>query len=120
VVGAVEHEVEAVDDPGGWTSTTHRASAVALYVYEPTDVDVTASEVLRLSRLDYTAADGYFLQRHGDLLRPGMTRLRLDVGVYHFKSLRDVQVRIHRADAVTVLTSRASSPGPDPGSGRPA
>jgi hypothetical protein len=43
--------------------------------------------------------------------------LRLEVGVYHFKSLRDVQLRIHRADAVTVVTPRGSSPGPDPRSG---
>jgi hypothetical protein len=80
-----------------------------LYVYAATDVDVTATEILRLSRLAYAPADGYFLQRHGDLQPPGTTRLRLEVGVYHFKSLRDVQLRIHRPDAVRVLTARTGS-----------
>jgi len=109
--------VSALEQRSRWIGTSRRASAVALYVYDPTDVDVTASEMLRLSRLEYTPADGYFLKRHGDLLRPGTTRLRLDVGVYHFKSLRDVQVRIHRPEVVRVLTSSGvlPSPGVHPG-----
>jgi hypothetical protein len=105
-VSVLEHQAESVD---GWSSTAHRAPAVALYVYDATDVDVTAMEILRLSRLAYTPTDGYFLQRHGDLLRPGTTRLRLEVGVYHFKSVRDVQLRIHRPDAVRVLTPGGES-----------
>jgi hypothetical protein len=88
--GPVEHQGEPAEHRRPWTSTTHRTPAVALYVYDPTDIDVTATEILRLSRLAYTPAAGYFLQRHGDLLHPGTTTLRLDVGVYHFKSLRDV------------------------------
>jgi hypothetical protein len=100
------------------STTRHRTSAVALYVNEPTDIDVTATEILRLSRLARTPADGFFLQHHGDLLQPGTTRLRLEIGVYHFKSLRDVQLHIHRPDAVQVVT-RNVSPGPDVYPGRP-
>lgn len=87
------------------------ASAVALYVYDAADVELTASETLRLSRLAYSANDGYFLERHGDLLQPGTTSLRLEVGVYHFKSARDVRLRIHQAGAVKVVTPRATPTG---------
>lgn len=90
------------------TGSIRRASAVALYVYDAADVELTASETLRLSRLAYSSNDGYFLERHGDLLQPGTTRLRLMVGVYHFKSAHDVQLRIHQAGAVKVVTPHAT------------
>ena len=83
---------------------SRRASSVALYVYDTAEVELAATERLRLSRLAYSPADGFVLEPYGDLIGPGTTRLRLEVGVYHFKSIRDVQLRIHQAGAVQVMT----------------
>lgn len=82
------------------------ASAVALYVYERATVELTVTEVLRLSRLAHSPTDGFVLERYGELLPPGTVELRLDVGVYHFKSARDVRLRIGGSGAVRVVTPR--------------
>jgi hypothetical protein len=96
---------------------TRRAPAVALYVYEAADVDLTLSETLRLSRLVYSPTDGYVLEHHGDLIRPGTTKLRLEVGVFHFKSINDVRLRIDPPDAVLIVTPRAGADDTASGTG---
>ncbi len=102
---SVEHREEQANR---WNSSTHRTSAVALYVYDAADVELTITEILRLSHLAYSSADGFVLEQHGDLLRPGTTRLRLEVGVYHFKCVNDVQLRIDQSDAVQVVTPQTA------------
>ncbi|HEX6871233.1 MAG TPA: hypothetical protein VF163_09055 [Micromonosporaceae bacterium] len=89
---------------GSGTSQSRRASAVALYVYERAEVELTITETLRLSRLAHTPSDGFFLERHGELLPPGCHRLALATGVYHFKSVNDVHVRLLQPEKIQVVT----------------
>ncbi|MFC0533014.1 hypothetical protein [Phytohabitans kaempferiae] len=77
---------------------------VALYVYEASDVEFTAEETVRLDRLAYSAESGFVAERHGDLLQPGTTALRLEKGVYHFRTGHDAGLRVDPAGAVTVRT----------------
>jgi len=93
------------------------ASFVVLLVNTSAEVEFTSREAIRLDRLAYTEMDGYFADRHGDLLQ-GATRLRLDEGVYHFRAVRDVDLRVADSAAVTVvaapsfLTSDPKDPWP--------
>lgn len=89
--------------------------AVALYVYAASEVRVTAQETLGIDRLAYTEADGFVAERHGELLPPGTTTLRLDEGVYHFRAVANVQLALSQDSAVTVVETNGSKTNwPDP------
>ena len=82
-------------------------AAVALYVPQPATIDITAREQLRLDRLVHDADTGYSLQRHGSLIAPGATALRLPAGVYHFRAEQDVTVDVAEAGAVRFVAQAA-------------
>ena len=97
---------------------------VRLYVYEPSDVELDAREKVQLRRLAYSAVHGFTAERHGGLLPPGTSRLRLDPGVYHFRALDDAALRVASGGAVTVVDDSQASvkdpPPPPPFTGGPA
>ena len=82
-------------------------AAVALYVPQAATIDITAREQLRLDRLVHDADTGYSLQRHGPLIAPGATALRLPAGVYHFRAEQDVTVDVTEAGAVRFVAQAA-------------
>jgi hypothetical protein len=56
-------------------------------------LELHVRETVRLDRLTPTA-DGYVAEQHGALLAPGVTQLQLEAGLYHLRTLEDVQLRI--------------------------
>lgn len=81
---------DRVADTARTATSVGACLAVALYAYAASEVQVTAQETLAVDRLAYTAADGFVAERHGELLPPGTTALRLDEGVYHFRAVANV------------------------------
>jgi hypothetical protein len=67
---------------------------VALYVSEPSQVELTVADHVRLDRVTEASAE-----RHGDLIRPGTTSMNLAEGTYLFRTGADAQVR---ADAEVI------------------
>jgi hypothetical protein len=97
----------------GVRSTVFGVLLVALYVYEPSNVVLSAPETVRLDRLAFSQPGGWTTEQHGDLLPPGSSTLRLGPGVYHFRTLSDAQLRLAPASSVQVITPRLAS-GKDP------
>jgi len=90
---------------------------VRLYVYEPSDVELDASEKVQMHRLACSDNDGFTAARHGGLLRPGTSRMRLDTGVYQFRTLDDAALRVAVGGNVSVIsnaTAVAVKSGKDP------
>ena len=81
---------------------------VALYVYEPSNVELSAPETVRLDRLAYSHPGGWTTEQHGDLLRPGSTALRLTPGVYHFRTVNDAQLTLAHGSSVHVVTTQSN------------
>src|SRR5262245_22363915 len=94
----------------------YAALLVLLYVSAPGDIDLTAQETVRLDRIEYSTVDGFTADRYGDLLRPGTNRVRLEPGVYHFRTLHDARLHVVQPGAVTVAASDrdGKDPWPDP------
>jgi hypothetical protein len=88
---------------------------VTMCVSEPSDVELRAQETIQLDRLAVTDAGDCDVERHGALIRPGVTALRLDPGVYHFRSMTDAALRVVRGGVVaTVINGDPKDPWPPP------
>jgi hypothetical protein len=88
---------------------------VTMYVNEPSDIELRAQETIRIDRLAVTEAGEFDGRRHGDLIRPGVTALRLDSGVYHFRTMTDAALRVVRGGVTAVATNAATKdPQPPP------
>ena len=74
----------------------------ALYVYQPSVVEMDVHEHVRVDSLTYSEADGFTLQHHGELLPPGTNRLLLEAGVYHFRTVNDADLRVPDDGSVAV------------------
>jgi hypothetical protein len=92
----------------------YAALMVVLYVHASSDIELTARETVRLDRLAYSEADGFVAERHGDLLEPGTTQVRLAEGVYHFRTAHDAQLRVADPDSVTVVAPSVNDDPKDP------
>jgi hypothetical protein len=79
--------------------------AVVLYVAAPTTVMLTAHETVRIDRLERSADSGVTAGRHGELLRPGTSTIRLDRGTYHFRTASDARLHVTDPDSVMMSTS---------------
>lgn len=80
------------------------ASMVILWVHVASEIELTVREVVRLDHIVHSAADGPTAGRYGDLIQPGRSVLRLEEGVYHFRTLHDADLRIADATAISVTT----------------
>jgi hypothetical protein len=84
--------------PGRWTAAAYTCLMVALYVAEPTVVSLTVHDHVQLDRVTGTGAG-----RHGDLISPGTTPVRLAAGTYLFRTTGDAQVQLGEDTPVHVL-----------------
>lgn len=75
---------------------------VALFVAEPAVVCLTVHDHVQLDRLTGTSAE-----RHGDLLSPGTTPVRLAAGTYVFRTTAGAQVQVSEGAAIEVTAVRA-------------
>jgi hypothetical protein len=92
---------------------------VALHVKQPSVVELTVGDKVQLDRL-MPVSHGYVAERHGDLVGPGVTMLRLDQGCYFFKTLSDAHLRVVQGGvetAVATIGKDPPSPPPDAGPG---
>jgi hypothetical protein len=80
-----------------WSATAYTCLTVALFVTEPSRVELTVHDHVRVDRVTGTG-----VERHGDLLAPGTTSVRLPAGTYVFRTTADAQVRLRDAAAVRV------------------
>jgi hypothetical protein len=71
---------------------------VALYVAESATVSLTVHDHVQLDRVTGTSAE-----RHGGLIPPGTTPVRLAAGTYLFRTTGDAQVQLAQDAAVRVV-----------------
>ena len=99
--------------PGHWTAAAYTSLMVALYVAEPAVVSLTVHDHVQLDRLTGTRAE-----RHGDLLPPGTTPVRLAAGTYVFRTTADARVQLDQGAPVEVtavpLSDKDKWPDPPP------
>ena len=67
---------------------------VNVYVDQPSCIELHVRETVRIDRLQPMGANEYVAERHGALLAPGVTKVQLEQGIYHFRTLDDAQLRI--------------------------
>src|SRR5215469_559497 len=84
--------------PGYWAAAAYSSLMVALYVAEPAIVHLTVHDHVQLDRVTGTSA-----ARHGGLLPPGTTSVRLAAGTYVFRTTSDAQVKLGQDARVHVL-----------------
>ena len=96
--------------PWHWTAAAYTSLMVALYVAEPAIVTLTVHDHVQLDRVTGTSAE-----RHGDLVLPGTTAVRLAAGTYVFRTTGDAQVQLGEDTPVHVLAViRANDKGDFP------
>jgi hypothetical protein len=98
--------------PGGWTAAAYTCLMVALYVAEPAVVSLTVHDHVQLDRVTGTSAE-----RHGGLLPPGTTSVRLAAGTYVFRTTGDAQVQLAQdtpAHVLAVTQPNSKDTWPDP------
>ena len=100
--------------PGRWTAAAgYSCLMVALYVAEPAVVSLTVHDHVQLDRVTGTSAE-----RHGDLVPPGTTPVRLAAGTYVFRTTADAQVQLDKGAPVEVtaipLSDKDKWPDPPP------
>jgi hypothetical protein len=84
---------------------------VTLHVKQPSSVELHAQETIRVDRLTASATGQHDVERHGELVRPGVTALHLHPGVYHFRSLTDTALRVVHGGSVTVTANDGVNSG---------
>src|SRR5437588_10664779 len=85
--------------PGRWRAAAgYSCLMVALYVAESAVVSLTVHDHVQLDRVTGTSAE-----RHGGLLPPGTTQVRLAAGTYLFRTTGDAQVQLREHSPVHVL-----------------
>jgi hypothetical protein len=82
---------------GRWAAAGYTSLMVALFVAEPAVVSLTVHDHVQLDRVTGTSAE-----RHGDLLPPGTTPVRLAAGTYIFRTTADTQVQLDTGAPVEV------------------
>ena len=96
-----------------------KALQVTLEVVEPSVVELTVGDRVRLDRLA-RAEHGYVAERRGDVLAPGRATLPLEPGYYFFRTLSDASLRVVSGGVNTAVGSRGKDPPvPPPPKGVP-
>ena len=94
---------------GRWTAAAYTSLMVALTVAEPAVVSLTVHDHVQLDRLTGASAG-----RHGDLIPPGTTQVRLAAGTYVFRTTADAQVQLNESAAVSVTATTQVNGKDDP------
>lgn len=87
---------------------------VTVYVREPSEVELGTQESVQLDRVMRRAGEGAVHLRHGGLLRAGANRVELERGVYAFRALRDVDLRVVHGGVDVVTSAAGKDPWPTP------
>jgi hypothetical protein len=97
--------------PDRWSASAYACLMVTLYVAEPSHIELTVQDHVRVDRLTDVG-----VERHGDLLPPGTTPVYLTEGTYIFRTTQDAQVRLLDAATVkvTAVNPRNKDDWPDP------
>ena len=82
---------------GRWSAAAYSCLTVALYVAQPSQVELTVQDHVRVDRIVGAGAE-----RVGELVPPGTTAVYLAAGTYLFRTTRDAVVRLTDAAAVQV------------------
>ena len=117
VSALLQRRISRYRQAGAVHKTVFTCLLVALYVYEPSQIELSAPETVRLDRLAFSDVRGWTAEQHGDLLRPGSTALQLDAGVYHFRTIKNARLRLGQASTVQVVSpsfANGKDPWPDP------
>jgi len=85
---------------------------VAVDVDEPSVVELTVRETVRLDRIR-TTDQGQVAEQHGELLRAGTQRLELGPGRFMLKTMTDTDLRIVHG-GVRTATFSGKDPWPPP------
>ena len=93
---------------------------VTLEVLEPSVVELTVGDRVRLDRLT-RAEHGYVAERRGGVLAPGRATLPLEPGYYFFKTLSDASLKVVSGGVHTGVSFRGKDPPvpPPPKAGPP-
>jgi hypothetical protein len=83
---------------GRLSATAYTCLMVALYVSEPSQVELTVADHVRLDRVTRES-----VQPHGDLIRPGTTSVNLAEGTYLFRTSGDAQIQLADSTSVRVV-----------------
>jgi hypothetical protein len=86
---------------------------VTLHVKRPSVVELTVGDKVQLDRLTPVSL-GYEAARHGDLIAPGVTTLRLDQGLYFFKTLSEAHLKVVQGGVETAVAADGKNPWPLP------
>jgi hypothetical protein len=86
---------------------------VSLHVKQPSVVELTVGDKVQLDRLTPVSL-GYEAARHGDLIEPGVTTLRLDQGFYFFKTLSEAHLRVVQGGVEAATAAGGKDPWPQP------
>ncbi|HKT00265.1 MAG TPA: hypothetical protein VJT31_12100 [Rugosimonospora sp.] len=97
----------------GLAGTAYTCLMVALYVHEPSQVELTVQDHVRVDRVVPSDTRGTSLERYGPLVPPGTVSLELAPGAYYLRTTRDAQVRLADPAAVQVV-ARPSDKDPWP------
>jgi len=90
-----------------------RALRVALHAREPSVVELTVGERVRIDRITPSELGG-IAERHGALLEPGVNTLELAQGHYLFKTLSDAYLHVVRGGIDAQPVPHDKDPWPDP------
>jgi hypothetical protein len=83
---------------GRLSATAYTCLMVALYVSEPSQVELTVADHVRLDRVTRDS-----VQAQGDLIQPGTTSVNLAEGTYLFRTTGDAQIQLADPQAVQVV-----------------
>jgi hypothetical protein len=84
--------------PGRWTNAAYTCLMVALYVAEPSHIQLTVQDRVRIDRITATGAE-----QHGELVQPGTTSVYLAEGTYYFRTTQNAHVQLADNAAVRVI-----------------
>lgn len=87
---------------------------VTVYVREPSELELRTRESVQLDRVVRRDDEGVVHRRHGALLRAGANRVQLERGVYAFRALGDVDLRVVHGGVDVVTGPGAKDPWPAP------
>jgi hypothetical protein len=103
---------------GRWPAAAYTCLMVALTVAESAVVTLTVHDHVQLDRVTGTSAE-----RHGDLIPPGTTPVRLAAGTYVFRTAGDAQIQLGDAPVHVLAVTQANDKDgdwPDPQKALPA
>jgi hypothetical protein len=90
-----------------------KALRVSLDVQQPSIVELTVGDRVQLDRM-VPSTDCYVAERHGDLIKPGVTTLALEQGLYAFKTLSAANLKVVQGGVIAAVHTDTKGGLPDP------